>query len=41
MIRVKEIYLPQTRASTNGTSHRASTSTRWYFAFGAIRICSV
>jgi len=24
------------------TSHRASsTSTRWHFAFGAIRICSV
>jgi len=23
------------------TSHTASTSTRWHFAFGAIRICSV
>jgi len=25
----------------NKTSHRASASTRWHFAFGAIRICSV
>jgi len=23
------------------TSQRASTRTRWHFAFGAIRICSV
>jgi len=23
------------------TSHTGSTSTRWHFAFGAVRICSV
>jgi len=26
---------------TTTTSHTVSTSIRWYFTFGAIRICSV
>jgi len=31
----------ETHTHTQETSHRASTTTRWHFVFGTIRICSV
>jgi len=36
-----QFHPPPIHLSTSGTSHRASTSTHWHFAFGAICIYSV